>query len=146
MRALALLALFASSAVAGEVDIHSVSGMQDHYRVLLAFAPHLNDPRLHLQRGEMAKFGLGASERDLLFVQVGDDTVLGSHDKAAKLRAKYHVGPNDYRTLLIGKDGNTALAANAPIPAARLTVAIDAMPMRKAEVARARAGLGKAKP
>ena len=120
--------------------------MQDHYRVLIAFAPHLSDPRLHAQSGEMAKFGLGASERDLLFVQVGDDKVLGSHDKADKLRAKYHIGAGDFRTLLVGKDGNTAIEASAPIPATKLQAAIDAMPMRKAEVARAKAGLGKPKP
>ncbi|NIJ07015.1 hypothetical protein FHS31_000597 [Sphingomonas vulcanisoli] len=146
MRLLPLIALIATPAMAGEVDIHSVSGMQDHYRVLLAFAPHLNDPRLHAQSGEMAKFGPGAAERDLLFVQVADDKVLGAHDKAAKLRAKYHVGPNDYRAFLIGKDGNAAMEANGPIPAARLQAAIDAMPMRKAEMARAHAGLGKPKP
>ena len=129
-----------TAAIAAEADLRSVAGMQSHARVLLVFAPSLADRRLDIQRSEYARFGLGAAERDLTFVQADLTHVVGATDKPPKLRAKYNVPPAAYRTLLIGKDGRVALAVDRPIPAARLAQLIDAMPMRQEEMRRAREG------
>ena len=93
----------------------------------------------------MAAAALDAATRDLIFVQVAGDAVIGAHDDATKLRRHYKVPPAEYRALLIGKDGNVALQAPGPIERARLIGAIDAMPMRREEMRRARAGRGSSK-
>ncbi|WP_294390890.1 DUF4174 domain-containing protein [uncultured Sphingomonas sp.] len=135
MRVLPLLLalLIAAPAAATSDDLRSVAGMRYHNRIVLAFTPTLGDPRLTAQRQAMARIGLSAAERDLILVQVDRTRVIGAHDKAAKLRQRFHVSESDFRALLIGKDGNVALASPGPIPARRLIQAIDAMPMRKAE-------------
>lgn len=139
---LALIAtpLMAASVLASAADLRSVAGMKDHSRVLLVFAPTMRDARLEEQRKAMARFSLGAAERDLVFVQVSEGKVLGAHDRDDKLRAKYKVPGPAYRTLLIGKDGSVSLTVDGPVDEHRLEAAIDAMPMRKFEVARAQAG------
>ena len=114
--------------------------MQNHLRVLLAFAPTLADPRLKTQRAEIDRAALAMSERDLALVQVAGEAVIGAHDKADALRRKFKVAADAYRTLLIGKDGQVALSIDGPIPAAKVEQAIDAMPMRQEEVRRAKEG------
>lgn len=130
----------ATSLLAAHADLRSVAGMKQHSRVLLAFAPSLRDPRLEAQRRIMARFSLGAAERDLVLVQIGDGKVLGAHDRDDALRRKYHVPPQGFRLLLIGKDGRIALESGDAIDERRLAAAIDAMPSRREEVRKAQAG------
>jgi hypothetical protein len=137
---LALSLLPLAAAQAGDGDLRTVAGFQNHNRVLLVFAPDLADPRLKQQNAAMARFATGAAERDLVLVQVSPGAVLGARDDAGKLRHRFKVAPGDYRSLLIGKDGHTALAVNGPIDEQRLATTIDAMPMRRDEVRRARSG------
>lgn len=133
-------ALVAASAFATPDDLRSVSAMEKHNRVLLVFAPGLNDARLTAQRREVDGAALAMSERDVLLVQVAGDQVIGAHDAADKLRRRYKVGAGDYRTLLIGKDGNTAMSIVGPISAAHLSERVDVMPMRQDEIRLAREG------
>ena len=139
-RLLLAAALLAIPALAERGDLRSVAGFKTHNRVLLVFSPALTDPRLEEQRKIMARFGPGAAERDLVFVQVAQGKVLGAHDDEGKLRAKYHTPVPRYRTLLIGKDGSVSLDAAGPVDDKVLAQRIDAMPMRKAEIAHAKAG------
>jgi hypothetical protein len=143
---LPLALLLAAPLSATPSDLRSVAGMQFHNRVLLVFAPSLRDPRLIAQRTTMAKAVLEAATRDLVMVQVADGQVIGAHDQAERLRRRFHVPPDAYRTLLIGKDGKVARTAPAPINAASIMRAIDTMPTRREEVRRAHAGLGRAAP
>jgi hypothetical protein len=139
LTALAALLLAAPSYATSD-DLRSVAGMQFHNRVLLAFAPHLNDPRLAAQREVLARIGLQAAERDLVLVQVDQDRVIGASDRADKLRRRFRIAPDRFTVMLIGKDGHTAITSPAPIPAARILGTIDSMPMRRAEVQRVRSG------
>ncbi len=133
-------ALLAAPAMSTPGDLRSVAAMQNHNRVLLVFAPALDDARLQAQRGEVGRAALAMSERDVILVQVAGEQVIGAHDAADKLRRKYRVNPALYRTLLIGKDGKVAMAIVGPISAAHLEERIDAMPMRQNELRRAREG------
>jgi hypothetical protein len=133
----------AAPAVATAKDLRSVSAMQDHARVLLVFAPSLTDARLTAQRKEFSSHALAMSDRDLALVQVAGDQVIGAHDEADRLRKRYRVAASEYRTLLLGKDGNVAANIVGPISAQHLSERIDAMPMRQEEVRRARAGQGR---
>jgi hypothetical protein len=135
-----ILLMTASVAHATSDDLRSVAGMQFHNRVLLVFAPSLHDARLAAQGAVMAQLAIEAAKRDLLFVQVDPMTVIGAHDNGDKLRRKFRVPVDAYRALLIGKDGKVALESNTVIEGPRILHAIDAMPMRQAEVRAARAG------
>ena len=138
--ALLLAAALGAALPAGatQADLRSVAAMQYRDRVLLVFAPSLHDARLARQQAIMAGAALDAAARDLIFVQVAGGAVIGAHDDAGRLRRHYRVSASDYRTLLIGKDGNVALSMAGPIERARLIGAIDAMPMRQEELRRAR--------
>jgi hypothetical protein len=67
-------------------------------------------------------------------------TVIGASDKADKLRRKFVVPVLNYHAILIDKDGRTLREAAGPMDGAAILRAIDARPLRKAEVIRARAG------
>jgi hypothetical protein len=139
---LTMLALsLAAPAMATTDDLRSIAGMQSHNRVLIVFAPRLNDPRANAQRSAFARMALEAASRDLVLVQVDGARVIGATDKAPRLRARFQVPADRFRVVLIGKDGQVAHAAPAPIAASEIVARIDAMPMRRAEVRRAQAGL-----
>ncbi|QJU59470.1 DUF4174 domain-containing protein [Sphingomonas sp. AP4-R1] len=142
----AALSLFlaAAPALATDSDLRSVAGMAQHNRVVLVFSPTLRDPRLQTQRQIMARFAAGAAARDLILVQVSEGRVIGAHDNHPKLRRRFDTPAPRYRTLLLGKDGKVAIDAAGPIDEPHLKAAIDAMPMRREEVRRAKAGEGRA--
>jgi hypothetical protein len=103
----------------------------------------MRDKRLEAQRAIMARFAAGASARDLVFVQVSEERVIGAHDNDRKLRRRFGTPAPRYRTLLIGKDGKVAIDSAAPLDEQHLEAAIDAMPMRQDEIRRAKAGQGR---
>jgi hypothetical protein len=110
-------------------------------RVLLAFAPTADDPRLAAQRAVFAALGDEAAERDLIFVAVAGTTVLPpSAGDADALRARHAVHAGAFRVLLVGKDGGVKLEAVEPVQGCALLALIDAMPMRRAQRRGAAAG------
>ena len=121
-------------------DVRSISGMRDHYRVLIVFSPSLADARLAAQRAIMARFGLEAARRDLLFVQVDPMTVIGASDGADKLRRRFVVPVLNYHAILIDKDGRTLQETHGPMEAGAILHAIDIAPRRQFELRRAHIG------
>ena len=97
-------------------------------RVLLVLAAP-DDVRLAEQARLLAADRAGAVERDLVLVEpaVADQ---------ADLRRRYGVAPGRFAALLIGKDGGVKLRGGAPMSTRTLFEAIDAMPMRQAEMRR----------
>ena len=114
--------------------------MRDHYRVLIVFTPSLADARLAAQRAIMARLGLEAAKRDLLFVQVDPMTVIGASDNADKLRRKLVVPVLNYHAILIDKDGRTLRESPGPMEAGAILHAIDTAPQRQLEIRRAQIG------
>jgi hypothetical protein len=109
-------------------------------RVLLVFSP--NNTYTDLTRTmEMVQNNRGGiSERDLKVFQVlgnignsSGDNVLQSDD-AQDLRERFKVSPNEYMSILIGKDGTEKMRTGEVVTAKRLFEIIDAMPMRKLEM------------
>ena len=82
--------------------------------------------------------------RDMVVLRVSDtvEPLVGAAapgiDPAA-LRRALGVGDTAFRTVLIGKDGEVKLKSSSPICAATLFNTVDAMPMRRQEVAESRA-------
>jgi len=132
--------MLSSPALATGDDLRSITGMRDHYRVLIVFTPSLHDARLSAQRAIMARLGLEAAKRDLLFVQVDPMTVIGASDNADKLRRRFVVPVLNYHAILIDKDGRTLQESPGPMEAGAILHAIDIAPRRQFEIHRAHIG------
>lgn len=126
MIALSLLAAVSLITVAPT----SISAMKWQKRVLVISAPDANDRLLLEQRRIIARWRLGAEERDLAVVEVVGDDVVGASDPASLLRLSFRLPTVGFAVVLVGKDGGAKLKENRPISAAFLEATIDAMPMR----------------
>ena len=110
-------------------------------RPLVVFAPAQADARLRLQRADVASNKAGFSERDMVVIYVIGDQVVADLGpapglSARALRQRYGVGTEDFRAILVGKDGGAKRTSPEPLTAKVLFATIDAMPMRRDEVRR----------
>ena len=121
---IAALALMAASP--------TVAAMRHDRRVLIVAAPAATDARRTQQAALLAPAARDLRECDVTVVAVTGDTVQGAGDTADALRRRWQLAPQDFTVVLVGKDGHAALRRAAPLPAADLIAAIDAMPMRRA--------------
>jgi hypothetical protein len=112
----------------------SVAAMQWQRRVVVLSAPSAVDAALQEQQ-QMVAFWAGAAERDVDIVQIVGDSLIGAADPASTVRARFGLPPDRFMVVLVGKDGHVALRSNRPVSAATLAARIDAMPIRKAEMA-----------
>ena len=108
-------------------------------RPLVVFAPSGSDARLGTQQGIITRHRSGLRERDMVVITVAGDHVssqLGPEPgaRAAALRAHFGVRPGEFRTMLIGKDGELKISSRSPLDADHLFRTIDAMPMRRNEM------------
>jgi hypothetical protein len=114
----------------------SIDGYQWNKRLLITFAGDASSSALAKQRtladDDKARF----AERDLVAVEVVGETVRGASDSASDLRRRYGIAREDFRVLLIGKDGGVKMQSQEPIAPEKLFGTIDAMPMRKDEARR----------
>ena len=117
---------------------------RDRHRVLVLAAPTAGDSSLAADETALRTAAAGVADRDLVVVrllEMGASTAEGrpiNTGDAAALRRRLRVEGGRFTALLVGKDGHVALRSHEPVVAARLFPAIDAMPMRRAEVARRR--------
>jgi len=105
-----------------------------HDRVLLVFAASDAAPLLAVQRAHIDQAQYDFADRDLRAILVVGNSVKGSTDKAIDLRQRFHVSPDAFRVLLIGKDGGVKLESSEPVASKKLNATIDAMPMRREEL------------
>jgi hypothetical protein len=111
---------------------------------LLVFAPAPDDPRLRSQCSLLQ--GASLAERNVVVVLLPragtaepcasfDPNVMTSMEtaEADEARKRFHVTPDSFAVILIGKDGGEKLRSSDPIPAQKLLETIDAMPMRQQE-------------
>jgi hypothetical protein len=109
-------------------------------RVLLVFAPNAQNERFKLQVAALKAGKAGFEERDVvvlnIFTQSGVDEKNKpiNAEKVMALRKKYVVSDNEFKVILIGKDGGSKKANAQPFENQQLLNLIDAMPMRKDEV------------
>lgn len=113
------------------------------HRPVLVFAPDGGSGLLGTQQQIVTANRAGFLERDIVFIAVAGGDVssqLGPEPAtaAASLRRRYGVAPGEFRALLIGKDGGIKMSSTKPLSADRLFRTIDAMPMRRDEMRKAR--------
>ena len=99
--------------------------------MLVVVAPDAGDRRVADQRRIVEAAQPGMRERDLVVIEA-----LGPGNPAHALRRRFGVAPGEFRAILVGKDGGAKLAEAAPLTAEHLFGEIDAMPMRRDEMAR----------
>ena len=117
----------------------ALDGYRWQNRLLLVFAPDA-DSALYCRQQEMLLVAeRGLNERDMVIICVIRDAVSTKGRPAAAvaavdLRDAYGVLPQEFRVVLIGKDGGVKLRQEEPISMADLFALIDSMPMRKQEM------------
>ena len=111
-----------------------LASYKDKNRVLLVFASSDKDPAYveqgKLWQGEKAGF----DDRQLVVVPVLAEAKKAAGDLPAALEKRYGVDAKAFAVVLLGKDGHDAYRVAKPTKASALYEAIDAMPMRRAEM------------
>ncbi|MEM6458808.1 MAG: DUF4174 domain-containing protein [Planctomycetota bacterium] len=113
------------------------------HRPLLIFADSPDRPDLIRQRRLLAEHRPGLADREMLVVEIiGPAVTLDGQPvpaDARKLRRQHNL-PDDapFALRLVGKDTGVKLRSDRPVAAERLFALIDAMPMRRREIAERR--------
>lgn len=109
-------------------------------RVLLVFAPSDQNTNYQQQVQLFKQHQQGLNERDLLLVTVLEKGTSYSNQQvidtasAAKLRQRFNINDNDFRVVLVGKDGGAKRQDSTVVQAETIFREIDAMPMRQQEM------------
>lgn len=89
---------------------------------------------------ELEKDNEGITDRDLLILHIEDEKVRFLQKSTTSdlsgnwLRSRYNIPEDEFRYILIGKDGGVKLNNNDFVPNEDLFSVIDAMPMRQREM------------
>ncbi len=125
-----------------------LASLVDTRRVLVVFAPADHDVRFQQQIALLANHAADMKDRDLvLVVNLIDPGPRPSREtlrarpapyafdqETLATRQRFHIQPNEFAVLLLGKDGEEKMRSQAPLPMARINRTIDAMPMRQEEM------------
>jgi hypothetical protein len=109
-------------------------------RVLLVFAPSEQHPNYQQQMQQFVAQTDEFTDRDLLLVQVlasGQSRLNGEPldpASADRLRQQFGVQSDEFRVILIGKDGTVKRSETSPVAVSSVFTQIDAMPMRQQEM------------
>jgi len=117
--------------------------LEDHQwnnRILLVFSPNSIHTDLTRTMEMVQNNQDGFDERDLKVFQVlgnignSSGEIVLQREDANTMRDRFEVGKNEFRVILIGKDGTEKLRSDEAISNAYLFEEIDAMPMRRLEM------------
>ena len=137
MRTLLILVLILTAQLAnGQSDM--LEQYQWKNRLILLFGS--SSSSVEKQITELEKDPEGITDRDLLIFHINKEEVrfiLKSSNpslSASQLRNRYNIDKNEFRYILIGKDGGVKLNKKEYVPNKDLFSVIDAMPMRQREM------------
>ena len=133
-----VLILLTANSVAMDANKVMQSLLHDH-RVLIIFTPAADQEHYAAQNTILAQQPAGLDERDMVIIRVvAPDTVTMDGDRAVNMvnsfQERYAVKPDQFRTVLVGKDGSVKLEQSTPVTTDTLFNLIDAMPMRQYEM------------
>jgi hypothetical protein len=139
-----LLIIVAAMVLSGQEEAREfqLAEQQWEHRVLIVFAPEAGDARYQQQKAVWNDNFDEMFDRDMLFVPVFAAT--DSHTKKGAvsentrqtLRKRFNIGDDEFRVVLIGKDGGSKLRLERPASTSDLFPLIDSMPMRQREMRR----------
>jgi len=113
----------------------SASPLGDHLwkdRVLVVSAPSAGGAAEE-QRRIFRSAAAGMAERQIVLVEALDEG-----EPSRQVRTAVSADGKRFQVFLVGKDGHTALSSDKPLSADFLFGKVDAMPMRRDEMRRAR--------
>ncbi|BAY29761.1 hypothetical protein NIES2107_16050 [Nostoc carneum NIES-2107] len=129
-----------SSNQAIKMSLFNLNSQKWQNRVLIIFSPSVDN---HSYQHQMQLFDQqqnGFTDRDLVLVQVlaTDKSYangqLIDESSAANLRSRFGVDQDNFRVILVGKDGGVKRQEATPVAATAIFEQIDAMPMRQQEM------------
>jgi hypothetical protein len=108
-------------------------------RVLLVFTPDEQDAGFRRQESILQSINAGLDERDMTVIRAfADDRVVldeQSHaQSAASFYQRFAVSSNEFRVILVGKDGTVKLDRDSAVTGDDLFALIDSMSMRRYEM------------
>lgn len=115
-------------------------------RLLLVFAPSEHSPTYQRQIQLFQEQQAGFEERDLLLVELLTEVTSRvnrqpmSKANVTNLRSRFNVAPQEFRVILVGKDGTAKRRDSNPVEPEVIFNEIDAMPMRQREMRQGRSG------
>lgn len=117
----------------------NLSSQKWQNRVLLVFAPSVDNHSYQQQMQLLQQHQNGFTGRDLVLVQVLADESYANgqlidESSAANLRSRFGVDKENFRVILVGKDGGVKRQDDRPVKATAIFEQIDAMPMRQQEM------------
>jgi len=98
-------------------------------RLLLVFAPHANDKQLQDTFKILELNYAGLEDRQMVVVRS-----LASEGDVDPLRQRFQVTPDEFRIILIGKDGGAKDQTDRVIDICAIFNLVDGMPMRQHEM------------
>jgi len=137
-----LLILGAASAASGQkgdMDAVDLSRYRWRHRLLLIFSPSAQTPTFLQLANQLKQQQEGMADRDLIVFsimsdgqsRVGEDVL--SKQEAENLRRRFKVAAEEFRVVLIGKDGTVKLS-ELTVKLSEVFALIDSMPMRQREM------------
>ena len=124
---------------AQQTGLTTLAQLHDQARPLLIFAPKPGDAQMGIQLRILNEHAAEAQERQIVPIALPyqspspSDLQLSDADAEAA-RRKFHIGPQDFAVILLGKDGGAKLRSSRPLSMQKLNETIDAMPMRQDEM------------
>ena len=119
---------------------YDLEARQWNARPLPVFGPSEDDDRVRMQLDWIERDVSGLAERAMDDVRViglrgvANGIPMAATD-ASRLRARFDVAETDFAVVLVGKDGGEKLRSDQPIALSEVFTVIDAMPMRRREMA-----------
>ena len=128
-----------SHATAQQQGLTTLNQLRNQSRALLVFAPRPDDPQMGIQLRILNEHAAAAHERQIVpialpFQSPSPSELQLSDGDAEAARRRFHVNPEDFAAILLGKDGGEKLRSSKPVSMHKLDATIDAMPMRQDEV------------
>ncbi|MFH7026448.1 MAG: DUF4174 domain-containing protein [Heteroscytonema crispum UTEX LB 1556] len=126
--------------MSSKMSSFNLSFQQWKNRVLLVFAPSITSSAYQQQMQLLQDYNSGFADRDLILVQVlaaGNSYANGQpidEPSVSLLRDRFNISKEDFRVVLVGKDGGVKRRDATPVQATAIFNEIDAMPMRQQEM------------
>ena len=108
-------------------------------RVLIVFSPHSRHAEYRQQIDLLERVEVGLHERDITLIEAfADDRVIVDGRQqvpgGSSFYRHFSIDSDEFRVVLVGKDGTVKLDRAAVVASADLFSLIDAMPMRRLEM------------
>ena len=139
MLKLPLLLLVLLGTSAAQVP-HSLAQLQSNARVLIVFAPDSNSTNFEMQMELIERHSFELSLRNTVVVSVSaraadehfsfENLPVGTTVDQADVRSRFHVGPNDFRVILLDENGAEAIRSPVPLNIHELMVSLDSLRAR----------------